>query len=72
MQRPQRLALESGHLSEKKGLLEGEKPGADSQRGMMQRMRRMTTRQAKELEQESINILFDATFYIRNFNFILR
>ena len=33
---------------------EGEWAGAASQRGMTQRMRRMTTRQRKEIEKESI------------------
>ena len=42
-------------------LPEGEWAGAESQRGMMQRMRRVTTQQAKEIEKESINILSDAT-----------
>ena len=40
-------------------LLEGEWASAESQRGMMQRMRRVTTRQTKDIEKESINILFD-------------
>ena len=35
--------------------------GAESQRGMTQGMRRMTTRQMKEIEKESIKIFFDAT-----------
>ena len=39
----------------------GEWAGAESQRGMMQRKRRMITRQTKEIEKESINIIFDAT-----------
>ena len=33
----------------------------------MQRMRRVTTRKTKEIEKESINILFDATYSIRKF-----
>ena len=32
---------------------------------MIPRMRRVTTRQTKEIEKESINILFDATSGIR-------
>ena len=42
-------------------LPEGEWAVAESQRGMMQGMRRVTTRQANEIEEESINILFDPT-----------
>ena len=42
-------------------LLEGEWAGAESQRGMMQRMRRVTTRKTKEIKKEGINILFDPT-----------
>ena len=42
-------------------LLDGEWADAETQRVMMQRMRRVTTRQTKEIEKESINILFDAT-----------
>ena len=38
--------------------------GAESQRGMTQRMRKMTTRQTKEIEKESINIFLEATFNI--------
>ena len=59
VQRPEKRASswEEGLSS----LPEGEWAGAESQRGMMQRMRRVTTRQTKEIEKESINILFDAT-----------
>ena len=42
-------------------LLLSPKEGSESKRGMTQRMRRMTTRQMKEIEKESINIFFDAT-----------
>ena len=42
-------------------LPEGEWAVAESQRGMTQRMRRVITRQTKEIEKESIRILFDAT-----------
>ena len=42
-------------------LPEGEWAGAESQRGMTQRMRRMTTRQTNEIEKESIHIFLDAT-----------
>ena len=42
-------------------LPEGEWAVAESQIGMTQRMRRMTTRQKKEIEKGSINIFFDAT-----------
>ena len=34
--------------------------GAESERGMKLRIRRTTTRQAKDIEKESKNILFDA------------
>ena len=59
VQRPEKRASswEEGLSS----LPEGEWAVAESQRGMMQRMRRVTTRQTKEIEKESINILFDAT-----------
>ena len=40
-------------------LPECELAGAESQRGMMQRMRRVTKIQTKEIEKENINILFD-------------
>ena len=33
----------------------------EPQRGMMQRMRRVTAKQMKEIEKESINILLDPT-----------
>ena len=39
----------------------GERPVAETQGGMTQRMRRMATKQTKEIEKESINILIDAT-----------
>ena len=44
-------------------LPEGEWTGAESQRqrGMMQRIRGVTTRQTKKIKKESINILFDPT-----------
>ena len=42
-------------------LPEGEWAGAESQKEMMQKMRRITTRQTKEIEKKSINILFDPT-----------
>ena len=42
-------------------LPEGEWPIPESQRGVMHRMRRTTSRQIKEIEKESINILFDVT-----------
>ena len=42
-------------------LPEGDWAVGESQRGMTQRMRRITTRQTKEVEKESIHILFDAT-----------
>ena len=48
-------------------LPEGDWAVADSQRGMMQRMRRATTRQTKEIEKKSINILFDPTWCIKKF-----
>ena len=35
--------------------------GAESQRGMTQRIRRIATRKTKQIEKESINILFDET-----------
>ena len=59
MQRPEKRAssLEEGLSS----LPEGEWAGAESQRGMMQRMRRVTTRKTKEIKKEGINILFDPT-----------
>ena len=40
---------------------------AESQRGMMQRMRRMNTRQTqtKKIEEESMNIFFDGISCIR-------
>ena len=59
MQRPDKWASswEEGLSS----LPQGEWAGAESQRRMTQRMRRITTRQTKEIEKESINILFDAT-----------
>ena len=41
-------------------LPEGEWTVAESQRGMTQRIRSVTGRQTKEIENESINILFDA------------
>ena len=47
----------------------GERTVAEPQGGMTQRMRGMATRQKKEIEKESINILTDATYYIRK-NFI--
>ena len=50
-------------------LLESEWTGAESQRGMMQRMRRVTKRQTKDIEKESISILFDATLCINFFFF---
>ena len=43
-------------------LPEGELAVAESQRGVAQRMRRITTRQTKEMEKESIMIFFDATY----------
>ena len=42
-------------------LPEGESAGAESQSGMTQRMRRITTRKTKEIKKESINILLDTT-----------
>ena len=42
-------------------LQEGEWAGAESQRGMIQRMKRVATRETKEIEKKSINILFDPT-----------
>ena len=42
-------------------LPEVEQVRAESQRGMAQRMRRTNTRKTKEVEKESIKILFDAT-----------
>ena len=41
-------------------LPEGKWAVAATQRGMMQRMKGMTTRQTKGIEKERINILFDA------------
>ena len=41
--------------------LEGVWAGTESKRGMTQRMRRMTTKQMKEIEKENINIFFDTT-----------
>ena len=57
VQRPEKRAssCEEGLSS----LPEGERAVAETQRGMMQRTRRVTTRQVKEIEKESINILFD-------------
>ena len=46
---------------------EGEWAVAESQRRMTQIMRRMTTRQMKEIGKESINIFFDAV-YKKNFH----
>ena len=46
-------------------LPEGEWAGAKSQRGITQRMRRMTTTQTDEIQKESINIFFDVTYCIR-------
>ena len=58
---PRCNVLINGHLPEGLGSLpEGEWAVAESQRRMTQRMRRITTRQTKEIEKESINILFDA------------
>ena len=48
-------------------LSEGEWAVAESKREMTQRMRRMTKRQRKKIEEEIINMLFDATWCIRNF-----
>ena len=59
VQRPEKRA--SSWKEGLSSLPEGEWAGAESQRGMMQRMRRVTTRKTKEIEKESINILFDAT-----------
>ena len=59
MQRPEKRTSSWGDGFS--SLPEGEWAVAESQRGMMQRMRRVTTRQTKEIEKESINILFDAT-----------
>ena len=42
-------------------LLEGEWAGAETQWGMKQRIRKMTTRQKKEIKTESINISLDET-----------
>ena len=58
VQRPEKRASswEEGLSS----LPEGEWADAESQRGMMQRIRRVAARQTKEIEKESINILFDA------------
>ena len=42
-------------------LPEGEWAAAESQRGMTQETKRMTTRQTKKIEKESINIMFRAT-----------
>ena len=42
-------------------LPEGDWAVAKFERGMTQKLRRITTRQTKEIEKESINILFDAT-----------
>ena len=58
VQRPEKRV--SSWEEELSSLPEGEWTVAESQRGMMQRMRRMTTRQTKEIEKERINILFDA------------
>ena len=44
-------------------LLEGEWAVAESQRGMTQKMRRITTRKTKGIEKESVNI-----FYLMQFN----
>ena len=59
VQRPEKRASswEEGLSS----LPEGEWADAESQRGMMQRIRSVTTKQTKEIEKESINILFYAT-----------
>ena len=57
-------ALKNGHLPERKVwdlYRTGEWPAAESQRGMTQRMGRMTAWKTKKLEKESINILFDAS-----------
>ena len=59
MQRPEKRA--SSWEEDLSSLQEGEWAGAESQREMTQRMRRVTTRQTKEIEKESINILFDPT-----------
>ena len=42
-------------------LPKGEWAVAESQRGMAQRMRKMTARQPNEIEKKSINIMLDAT-----------
>ena len=42
-------------------LREGGWAGVESQEGLLQRMRRVITRLSKEIEKESINILFNAT-----------
>ena len=56
-------ALKNEHLPERKGwsLYRRVSESAESQRGMMQRMRRMNTRQTqtKEIGKESMNIFFD-------------
>ena len=66
-QRPEKRA--SSWEEELSSLPEGEWAGAESQRGMTQRMRRITTRQTKEIEKESINILFDELIYKNIFLF---
>ena len=59
VQRPEKRASswEEGLSS----LPEDEWAIVEFQRGMMQRMRRVTAKQTKEIEKESINILFDPT-----------
>ena len=59
VQRPEKWASswEEGLSS----LPESEWAAAESQRGMTQGMRRMTARQKKKIEKESINIMFRAT-----------
>ena len=59
VQRPEKRA--SSWEEELSSLPEGEWAGAESQKRVMQRIRRMTTRQTKEIEKESINTFFDAT-----------
>ena len=67
VQRPEKRA--SSWEEELSSLPEGEWAGAESQREMTQRMRRITTRQTKEIEKESINILFDERIYKNIFSF---
>ena len=69
VQRPEKRS--SSWEEELSSLPEGEWAVAESQRGMKQRMRRVITRQTKEMEKESIRILFDATLCVRKFFYFL-